>query len=980
MKLDQLPLTEIRVLDTAPKGFQEFLAKYRKLVRDKSIEQYSLYVHFSNFRDSPMDKNSVGSPDHSDPIGLYTYPIEYVLKNPADLWYGHNARYLHVVRSNAKNPLYMKDIENDNNVSRILYRMDIHMDDRTLSKIRREHRWTGKWRFAKTFMSAFQLDYSKPDPERKKEWTTRSGEEQTALLRKAGYDSIQDTGTGAVNDREPEQMVFLSRGAFKIIEMFTLREPRGIKQGDTKNPDRVHQAMRPFGPMTTAKHDSNEPLMRKISAHIAQAIQDTLVGKPEPTGFGGKMFWTKQGKSIQLELEDSTIRRRMDTLKIGQKPHKWFKGADGYVAKFEIRTPQGKITNRIGRDEKFKDVFAQVTSSWHEIKDNPPTQPRQTRESHLAAMKAQKDLQNWNHWRKEQRLPAVTAEEMIQMKRDGLTHRGDYTLDRVDALRAERGLPPLRVEQYQAYVKSRGKIDPRSGGPIGPSEHSMGRLDRALAKRTKRGKNDDDNNDPVFRREIHQIAPHAYGPRSMAFLNGYRLKHNLSPISKETYAKYLRHPDGQWDWKAYFPDMHVKESLLVKKFSSALPEDWTDGMWVNPLSDRYTLTAGMSHVTMVATNPTKFDLPPDGHGTPFSKYCTRIAHAIRHSPSEYRAIKDEMNEDDELRKFMTKKGWTRVWGDEGSLELEAYSLKQAQATLLWLSTHGVEVWGIAGLDTWGDDKHLKDLDGGQVEALMRRGRLGTRLGESFENVRVARSADQRVPLPFDTLLGKAFRIVAPEGNTGFSIITPFNRREWATSEDRSQFNAIVKQKFNEPGFLADHKWNQIYDAALRLGLIDQHGQAVMENEHQEALEKTGFYGKQGSGALIFSKSTGRFLVAHRSSEVEQPGTWGIWGGAIDEGEDPMESAKREIMEECGCTNVSKMIPAFVFNDARSGFRYSNFIAIVPHEFTPRLNWESTGARWVEYGDWPQPLHFGLAALLKDPATDKLIRGLVDAST
>ena len=58
---------------------------------------------------------------------------------------------------------------------------------------------------------------------------------------------------------------------------------------------------------------------------------------------------------------------------------------------------------------------------------------------------------------------------------------------------------------------------------------------------------------------------------------------------------------------------------------------------------------------------------------------------------------------------------------------------------------------------------------------------------------------------------------------------------------------------------------------------------IIENdsEHRAELNRTGFWGKQGAGCIILAKDTGRICLPHRSQYVEQPGTWGTWGGAID---------------------------------------------------------------------------------------------------
>lgn len=149
----------------------------------------------------------------------------------------------------------------------------------------------------------------------------------------------------------------------------------------------------------------------------------------------------------------------------------------------------------------------------------------------------------------------------------------------------------------------------------------------------------------------------------------------------------------------------------------------------------------------------------------------------------------------------------------------------------------------------------------------------------------------------------------------------------------------------------------------------------MDN-HGIALQQTGFWGRQGSGAIIMAKTTGRLLIPFRSLSVEQPHTWGVWGGAVDSGENPKDAVKREMEEEVGYRHHDIiLIPMYVFHDKKSGFKYHNFLAVVNDEFTPELNWETDNFKWVEFGDWPSPLHFGLKALIQHSGKD--IKGVID---
>lgn len=151
-----------------------------------------------------------------------------------------------------------------------------------------------------------------------------------------------------------------------------------------------------------------------------------------------------------------------------------------------------------------------------------------------------------------------------------------------------------------------------------------------------------------------------------------------------------------------------------------------------------------------------------------------------------------------------------------------------------------------------------------------------------------------------------------------------------------------------------------------------------ETDHWAAKKETGFYGRQGAGCIIMARDTGRFMLGLRSRQVEEPGTYGTFGGAIDGDEDPLEATQREVNQETGYTGSVEMIPLFVFR--KGTFRYSNFLAIVDAEFKPRLNWEHSGFKWCEFGQWPQPLHFGVVGILNDPESVKKMQDAARSAT
>jgi hypothetical protein len=78
-----------------------------------------------------------------------------------------------------------------------------------------------------------------------------------------------------------------------------------------------------------------------------------------------------------------------------------------------------------------------------------------------------------------------------------------------------------------------------------------------------------------------------------------------------------------------------------------------------------------------------------------------------------------------------------------------------------------------------------------------------------------------VPLDFDKLYGKAFKVTYNSGDRnleGFSIVTPENNDSWYW-EEAPQYKEIVKANLNKNGWLNGYKYDQIYRSAVKLGLL-----------------------------------------------------------------------------------------------------------------------------------------------------------------
>lgn len=137
-----------------------------------------------------------------------------------------------------------------------------------------------------------------------------------------------------------------------------------------------------------------------------------------------------------------------------------------------------------------------------------------------------------------------------------------------------------------------------------------------------------------------------------------------------------------------------------------------------------------------------------------------------------------------------------------------------------------------------------------------------------------------------------------------------------------------------------------------------------DREHDAALGETGFWGRRGAGCLFYARRTGRFLIGMRSDLVEQPYTWGTWGGAVDAGCTPEETVRREVWEEAGYEEAFELVHIHTYRHP-SGFLYENYLAVVEDEFEPVLDEETADFLWVSEGRWPSPLHFGMVDLLSN---------------
>jgi 8-oxo-dGTP pyrophosphatase MutT (NUDIX family) len=148
---------------------------------------------------------------------------------------------------------------------------------------------------------------------------------------------------------------------------------------------------------------------------------------------------------------------------------------------------------------------------------------------------------------------------------------------------------------------------------------------------------------------------------------------------------------------------------------------------------------------------------------------------------------------------------------------------------------------------------------------------------------------------------------------------------------------------------------------LKLESIEDEISSQKGEYHLGSGENTMFFGNKGAGVLVYCQNTKRFLLGLRSRFVNEPGTWGTFGGKIDNDANPKEAALRELKEE---TSYSGNIDLQLFDVFQSGnFKFYNFFGKVEEEFKPILDWENESAEWFSLDEFPSNLHFGTKRLL-----------------
>ena len=128
----------------------------------------------------------------------------------------------------------------------------------------------------------------------------------------------------------------------------------------------------------------------------------------------------------------------------------------------------------------------------------------------------------------------------------------------------------------------------------------------------------------------------------------------------------------------------------------------------------------------------------------------------------------------------------------------------------------------------------------------------------------------------------------------------------------------------------------------------------------------GVFGAAGVVFVVRSPDGPRVMLQKRSAFAHEGGTWSCAGGALDEGESPLEGALREASEEVGEIPAGyAVIGSTVFAPA-TDWSYTTFVVQVPEAFGSSINFETDAVAWDTLDEVEQrPLHAGFGAAWPD---------------
>ena len=124
--------------------------------------------------------------------------------------------------------------------------------------------------------------------------------------------------------------------------------------------------------------------------------------------------------------------------------------------------------------------------------------------------------------------------------------------------------------------------------------------------------------------------------------------------------------------------------------------------------------------------------------------------------------------------------------------------------------------------------------------------------------------------------------------------------------------------------------------------------------------------RRGAGIFFICTEDNTALLIRRSQEVSEPGTWGISGGKVEQGEGFARGAVRETIEELGSIPRGRIVE--VLENAAEGWKYMIFVADISWKQKKlwtakiKLNYENDAIKWFRLNNLPDNLHSAVSVI------------------
>ncbi len=166
-----------------------------------------------------------------------------------------------------------------------------------------------------------------------------------------------------------------------------------------------------------------------------------------------------------------------------------------------------------------------------------------------------------------------------------------------------------------------------------------------------------------------------------------------------------------------------------------------------------------------------------------------------------------------------------------------------------------------------------------------------------------------------------------------------------------------------------------YYADYNISRNSFYGEYSIQGSDKSVLKKVANNIDTANGAcvLFYCPDDKSILLLKRSSEVNEPGTWGLPGGHLQKGEFPAQGAIRELYEELGFVpspddiissghiEMSGTGKCVIFVTAITGSAKKDWDEKI------KLNWEHEDYKWFETSNIPNNLHPVAEFVLTDSA-------------